>query len=1142
MSEPTTIQSALRRLTRPDRAPAFAALLGFHPSDRVIPRGQWPHAGTATPLRTIRIAGTLPGAELVFLGFARNPDTAGVARIARAFHAADPMTHRLYIATASGHDHVVIATLGLEGEIRHLSTDRRKPRASDLETLAELVAPPDAGPTALTIRHTRALDRARVTRQFFDDVRARRDAIARAWRGIPRTLSAEREQLALLLLCRFMFLYFLQRRGHLADDPHYLGNRLARFRRNPAAGSFYRQVAIPLFFGALNTRPENRAADARALGRLPYLNGGLFEPHALERRYPTLDLPDPPVFQLFDQLLERYRFTTRDAADDLIEGAHDVGIDPEMLGRVFEGLMAADRRGDTGTFYTPSATVDRLVADTLAVHLAPDDAATSLAIRSNDASALPAAERRRVRRTLPSLTVLDPACGSGAFLLGALSRIARLRAALDDLDDSAIRRDIVGNTLHGVDLQGDAALLCALRLWLALAETAADGRTVQPLPNLDRQVRQGDALLDPLELGRADLDDRDGRGAAADPAVRAALRSLHPLTRDYLAAEPGHKEELRRQIANAETDLAKAWIRALDHRLERTAAELAAAADARDFFGEHAAGARAARASLVPNRDRRTELLRLERSLADDGTMPFFSFPIHFAHAAARGFDLVLCNPPWVRSHRWPAAVGPLVRRRYEVCSRPGWTRAASLTGTTTAAGGQVDLSLLFLERGLGLLRHGGTLGMLLPAKLFRSLYAAPARRMLLQETRIASVEDHGLDHRSIFRADAFAAAVVARKCPPDHDVNAGPSSAEPAHADRVQPPGSHRVRVDLVRRGQPTLRCTIPQHDLPLFRDDPESPWLLAPDDVRHAIRKMQLAGRPLAESNLRTRRGAFTGANDVLLVRECTPRIGGLATIRTTGFFDADTTTPPRDFEGTIESACLRPVVRGADITPWRFRTPRHVIWIHGQGDGANRPPPRLARFLARHTATLENRTGNTTRPGGIFRVTPDTIGPKVAWHDLADQLEAVAIPATVRSAFGTETPVVPLNTVYFIPTPDWDAALTLSALLNSLPLRTFARAIAERAKDARFRFFAWTIAVLPLPADWRCGSAAADLAAIARDAHAAGAIDPQRQHDLDRTAATMYGLDTDDIAAFTRFDAWLRGRMPHAGTAEPSSTVHP
>src|SRR5690606_29245491 len=136
--------------------------------------------------------------------------------------------------------------------------------------------------------------------------------------------------------------------------------------------TFYRAALCPLFFGALNTRPERRDAAARALGELPYLNGGLFERHALERRFPDLDLPDQATAAVFDELLERYRFTARDAAEAAAEPGipAEGGVDPEMLGRVFEELMAAERRGATGTYYTPAPVVARLVREALTAYVA----------------------------------------------------------------------------------------------------------------------------------------------------------------------------------------------------------------------------------------------------------------------------------------------------------------------------------------------------------------------------------------------------------------------------------------------------------------------------------------------------------------------------------------------------------------------------------------------------------------------------------------------------------------------------------------------------------------------------------------------------------------------------------------------------
>ena len=116
--------------------------------------------------------------------------------------------------------------------------------------------------------------------------------------------------------------------------------------------------------------------------------------------------------------------------------------------------------------------------------------------------------------------------------------------------------------------------------------------------------------------------------------------------------------------------------------------------------------------------------------------------------------------------------------------------------------------------------------------------------------------------------------------------------------------------------------------------------------------------------------------------------------------------------------------------------------------------------------------------------------------------------------------------LNTVYFLPAADRDAALLLAGLLNSLPARVFARAIAERAKDARFRFFAWTLSCLPVPDGWREGPGAEEMLAISAGAHEAGGIEPGAAARLDELAGALYGLGAEEMAAMASFDRWLRG----------------
>ncbi len=1107
MPDTATLESLVRASDGADGLRPLLCALGLAGSVRgdVAPDG----LRQAEGVRDVAIVGDAAGLRSVLVRLdvpARRPF---IAALGQRLQSGDPLHPHLLIAADPGFERLTFAAAGLDGGVRQVTLDRRRPGRAELEMLAELAAAEGEGGTALALRHARALERSRVTRRFFRDFRGRRDAIAAAWLGLPPALEPQRDALALLFLSRLMFLYFLQREGHLAGDPAYLP-RLARAPAS-ACASLYRQRLEPLFFGALNRRPEQRDPAAAELGDLPYLNGGLFERHPLERQAPDLDLPDDVVLSAFDLLLDRYRFTTRESGDD---DAEDAGIDPEMLGRVFEGLMAPARRGDTGSFYTPAATVDRLTRETVAVYatgragLAPDEAAAL--VRGRRPESLTPDRAGPAARQLAQLRMLDPACGSGAFMLGALGAIGRARLALGEGEAREIRRDIVARALHGVDVQADAALLCALRLWLALAQRPATGATgpVPPLPNLDMRIRQGDALLDPMDLLLAGSGQP---GLPADRPVRAAIARIRPLAERYLTAEPEERQALRAALRAAESGLADAWLGSAAARLDFHRRELEAAARERDLFDQRTAAALLAEREREGVRRTLADAEALRDRLRQEGALPFFSFPVHFADAAERGFDIILSNPPWLRAHRWPPAMRRLVRARYDVCRTAGWRRGARLAGAPEAAAAQVDLALLFLERSLGLLAPGGVLGMVLPAKMLRSLYGAGARRLLLQRARLVALEDHSLDQHSLFRADAFAATVVAER----------PQTEAPP----APPPA---VRVLMVRRHVQPLRFAVDAHELPLVPGDLDSPWLLAPPAVRLALRRMQRCP-PLGDDGaLRVRRGVFTGANDCLLISRADHKLGGLAHIRARGAEHGGEGVAAA-YDAIVEERGLAPAVRGRGISAWGFEITSQVVWLHDDDTGAALPPPpRLARYLERHALALDRRRG---APGGaprgaLFRVTADTLRPKVAWQDLCETLEAVALPARVAGVGSAPRPLVPLNTVYFIPLSAPPEALVLAGYLNSLPVRTFARAVAERAKDARFRFFAWVIALLPLPGRWRSGDTARRLLALARDAHEAGAIAPAAQVELDALVARAYGLSDGDVAALGDFDRWLRG----------------
>lgn len=585
------------------------------------------------------------------------------------------------------------------------------------------------GRVATALRCAEVLGGKRVDRRFFAAFRAVRDRFAEE--GPAGASREERRALALLDLTRVLFLYFIQQKGWLDGRDDFLAravdDHLARRR------GLDRHLLRPLFFGALNRPETTRANSVRRFGRIPFLNGGLFEPHPLERRW-TISRSDAAWRSAFDDLFEHFHFT-------LDEQGAGSAVAPDMLGRVFEGLMAEHERRATGTFYTPCGLVDRIVTSAveslLAERLGIEPAAASTIIGQCD----PIADQ-----VLSRCRVLDPAVGSGAFLLGALELFARLAVARDPLPDH--RRRILRSRLFGVDLSAEAVRLAELRLWLAAVRDDPDGpeAPVEPLPNLDASLRQGDTLHDPRWLA----------GLRRTPTKSA--RALAEARRLFAGVSGPGKKEAWRALRLAELEAAGESLTLAGADLDKRVDLILADARGTDLFGARRGLDRPLRAALRAARDDRRRINEARRRLAKEGALPWFDAPSAFGEvfATGGGFDLVIGNPPWVRAEELPARTRTALAERYK------WWN-----GERGPFSHRPDLAVAFLERGLELTAPGGVLAMLVPAKLATAAYGAAARRSLVTATSLDRVADLTREEGAAFDAVTYPLALVARKRAP---------------------------------------------------------------------------------------------------------------------------------------------------------------------------------------------------------------------------------------------------------------------------------------------------------------------------------------------------------------------------------------
>ncbi|MDB4881932.1 MAG: hypothetical protein JWL95_698, partial [Gemmatimonadetes bacterium] len=400
--------------------------------------------------------------------------------------------------------------------------------ASDAESLRALAAASGGDDLLVHTRWCELLGREALSRRFYRTLEQRVTALADS---LPRVPSDDRAELGLLAASRLLFLSFLEAKGWLDGDRAFLANQFDACMAR--GGGFHQRVLLPLWFGTLNTPIRRRAAAARAFGAVPFLNGGLFAKSPVERRHARARLSDEALGALFADVLGAYRFTAREEQGHWSEAS----IDPEMLGRAFESLMVARERRVSGAFYTPQPLVAHVADAALAARLRATGLTEATVARALAHDVLSVAEASKLRGELASLSVLDPACGSGAFLVYLLERIAELhRVAGDTRAVAAIRRDVLATRIHGVDINPTAVWLCELRLWLSVVIESDETRmsAVPPLPNLDCNVRVGDAL--------------SGDGFAESPTLVGAPATLARLRDRYARAAGARKAPLRRAL------------------------------------------------------------------------------------------------------------------------------------------------------------------------------------------------------------------------------------------------------------------------------------------------------------------------------------------------------------------------------------------------------------------------------------------------------------------------------------------------------------------------------------------------------------------------------------------------------------------
>ena len=901
------------------------------------------------------------------------------------------------LAVAVGATELVLAAPNHETgpNTRLLAISLHDASAPALQLLERLRPEGAANALAHAIRVAELLNTERVGERFFT---AFRMILERMAASLDRRHNLQdRRMVALLHLTRVLFLYFVQAKGWLDGRHDYLRQLLDE---SLAAGrDFHRSALEPLFFGTLNRPPRQRSPQLRR-SQIPYLNGGLFELHAVERRLRRARFPNLLWRDAFDGVFERFRFCVREA--DEVDA-----VAPDMLGRVFERLMEEDERHDTGTFYTPESVVRHIVDAAIETALSGCGGLDAdLARATVKLESIPTQSTVTVLEAVKRLRILDPAAGSGAFLLGVLERLTDIQLSLQDAQTPGarcrLRRDILRENLFGVDVNPMAVRLAELRLWLAVvADDPTDSISrVAPLPNLNGVVRQGDTLLDPIgavrSLNRSGVTARVRKAAQRVEAERCKL----------FGARGNARSRSLDRLRTAELRLARPVLDQAISCTEYALRDLSSADESHDLFGDRAGLTARQRRQLRIVQRQRTELTRALRSL-EGGAIPFFSFEVHAPDVlASGGFSVVVGNPPWVRAERLSAA------RRRTLQDRFTWWRADRVRGFAHLP----DLAIAFLERALELTAPGGAVGMLVPSKAASASYAEPARQYLVRETTIAYLHRVPAREAASFGATTYPLAVVLKKNRPgrDHHVQLGFDRADYVSQRSLSAPG----------------------------------PWILIPGRAHRAIEKLRTSGRPLG-SIAPPMLGVKTGADGVFV---------GVVKAEE----DARALIQFAGAEAWIETKLLRPALRGRDVRPFDARPQTVLLWAY---DRAGRPlstlPPLASAHFERHETRLERRADYIGGPSWtLFRTKAAFVRHRVVWRDIARRPQALALDES------SSANAVPLNTCYVASLPDGQAALVVAAVLNSVWAAALAAVTADEARGRYRRINARVAAQVPVP----------------------------------------------------------------------------
>ena len=525
------------------------------------------------------------------------------------------------------------------------------------------------------------------------------------------------------LLGRIVFLHFLQKKGWLGvpaskewgeGDRDFMLN-IFKNANERQKENFLDDILEDLFTEGLdrNRSDQGDLYDTKVEGfrncRIPYLNGGLFERDILDKKpshFPA------SYFNGLLTMLSQYNFTI----DENDPNDAEVGVDPEMLGRIFENLLEDNK--DKGAFYTPKEIVQYMCRESLIAYLQTDmreedKECIRQFVTTHDASQL-GELKEYIDQKLYDVKICDPAIGSGAFPMGLLRELFFCRSAIEPniVENAAnIKRHIIQNNIYGVDIERGAVDIARLRFWLSLI---VDEKSPEALPNLDFKIMQGNSLLE--QYKGVDLstmtEKKIGAGESLtffDSMLDVYRKNLRDkLTEYYACPEHDKKMQLRKDIA----DIVKQELVEQGIHIDFEDMDLSANSQ---FFLWHT------------------------------------WFHDVFSRPSKEGFDIVIGNPPY----------GAKISSIDKACFKHIFTSAQTIPNIQK---GSLDTFSLFIDLGYQILHTKGNAIFIVPLSVTASDAMSGLHRLLINHCDEIYVSSYGDRPRRIFESAEQQVSIISFK------------------------------------------------------------------------------------------------------------------------------------------------------------------------------------------------------------------------------------------------------------------------------------------------------------------------------------------------------------------------------------------